>query len=725
MEQLGQLRIDIRREVAAIWQSQAAAADRYLLAADAQVRDAPGATRLAAHLVAARIKNWGQAIGVDSPEIDHPAWLWSQIDGERDFSAQWDTAYATFSDARQANDKFNAEQFIPFADFRDGSETGWTATGQGLRGGRSPSGELTITDDGDDAINSVLPAGRYTHGISQKLNGTLRSPVIPGGWRRISALVLGNRTSAFRLISNNCQLNYANYRALTFSQPAWVTFEVPRNSGALQTFAELVTKFDNPKFPDQLGTLGGDVKNDRIPWDQAAADPRSYFGIVRVVLHEQAEPPRPRLSPMTRLFAEVDSVASRADLARRYRAAISSAVEAWAQDSATDDDVYWLSWVAEHRLLDHSIAATPRLAKLVTDYRRIERERIRLPRLAAGVTDHGQGQDHALLERGHYAAPGRIVPRGYLGVLADDRPFVSTGSGRLQLAEAIATADNPLTARVMVNRVWHHLFGSGIVRTVDDFGRVGDIPSHPELLDHLATRFTKSVSDGGMGWSLKRLIREIALSQTFRMTGTPNAAAKIADPENRLLHHFPARRMEAEAIRDSILAISGRLQPELFGHSVQPFREEPNATRRLFAGPLDGAGRRSVYIKVNLMEGPRFLGSFNLPGGKITQGRRDVTNVPGQALTMLNDRFVLQQSEFWAQRLIADESGSTVARINAMFDQALGRPPTVVELERFVHFVETLTKLHHGLREPIPEQVTVWSDVAHAVFNLKEFIYIP
>ena len=281
--------------------------------------------------------------------------------------------------------------------------------------------------------------------------------------------------------------------------------------------------------------------------------------------------------------------------------------------------------------------------------------------------------DQPLLARGDARKPGALVARGYLEVL--DRPeqaFRPRGSGRLELAERIASAENPLTARVMVNRVWHHLFGAGIVRTTDDFGHVGDMPSHPELLDYLATRFIEE------GWSVKKLIRMIVLTQTFQMSSRPPDPAagrkpQIVDPENRLLYHYPARRMEAEAIRDAILTASGRLDRTRFGLSIQPYRDKANTDRRLFPGPLDGKGRRSVYIKANLMEGPKFLSAFNFPGGKVAQGRRDVTNVPAQALALMNDPFVLQQADVWAAKLVARPDASPQARLEHMFQVALAR----------------------------------------------------
>jgi hypothetical protein len=334
--------------------------------------------------------------------------------------------------------------------------------------------------------------------------------------------------------------------------------------------------------------------------------------------------------------------------------------------------------------------------------------------------DCGPGIAQSIFVRGDCTKPGEPAPRRYLEVLSkpEDR-FASGESGRRELAERIASQDNPLTARVMVNRIWHHLFGTGLVRTVDDFGRVGEQPSHPELLDYLAWRFAQQ------GWSVKRMIRFLVLTQTFQLSNRPSSLARERDPQNRLLQHYPARRMEAEAIRDSVLAASGRLDHTLYGMSIQPYREKENADRRLFPGPLDGNGRRSIYIKNNLMEAPRFLGVFDFPGGKVTQGRRDVTNVPAQALALLNDPFVLQQAEVWATRLIVRPDPSPAVRINHLFQTSLDRAASPVEMARFEQAIVQLAELHQVKREHVLKNLAIWKDVAHAMFNLKEFVYIP
>jgi hypothetical protein len=183
--------------------------------------------------------------------------------------------------------------------------------------------------------------------------------------------------------------------------------------------------------------------------------------------------------------------------------------------------------------------------------------------------------------------------------------------------------------------------------------------------------------------------------------------------------------MEAEAIRDAILTASGRLDRTLYGPSIQPYRSAENADRRLFPGPLDGHGRRSLYIKNNLMEVPHFLGAFNFPGGKVTQGRRDVINVPAQALALLNDPFVLQQAEVWARRLVSRPDATVAERVEQLFLTALGRPPSAAERQRFSQAVARLAELHQVSPDAVLTSVPVWKDLAHALFNLQELIYIP
>ena len=682
----------------------------------------------------------------DKITFENPLAPWRQIAKKMQkekatFGDAWKAARAEYQKEDAERTKFN-EQFTMASDFRNsewprwkpdvriglpplmpktGNEPSFAVGGHGLRGNPSGSGDFTVAIAGDKAVSAILPGGAYTHAFSERLNGTMRSPVLSAKNKYISFEVLGDRASAVRLVSSGCQLNYRNYRYLTKNELHWITFPIPADADSLRTYAELMTKFDNPKFPDQLGQLGSG-KDYRIPWEQAAADPRSYFGITQVVLHDLPAPPKRSLSHFEWLFMG-PPIERKEDLARRYRDLLNVAIHNWNKDQATDEDVRWLDTFLQIGFLSNRSNLTPRLEKLIAEYRKLDAE-LALPRVVLGMSESGSRYAQPIFARGDCMKPGEWIPRGFVDVLikAQGRKslgIVGAGSGRLELANAIASRDNPLTARVMVNRLWHHLFGNGLVRSVDDFGHVGELASHPELLDYLAHRFIEE------GWSMKRLIRAIVLTRAFQLAHSPSAAALEADPNNRLLSHYPARRMEAEAIRDGLLAASGRLDRTLYGLSISAYREKDYADRRLFRGPLDGNGRRSLYIKVTLMEAPKFLEVFNFPGGKVTQGRRDVTNVPAQALALLNDPFVLQQADVWSKRLIERKNDTPGERVGAMFRTAMGRDLRLDERERFTRFVTQMANLHNVAADGVHGSAVVWREVAHTMFNLQEFITIP
>ena len=216
-----------------------------------------------------------------------------------------------------------------------------------------------------------------------------------------------------------------------------------------------------------------------------------------------------------------------------------------------------------------------------------------------------------------------------------------------------------------------------------------------------------------MDWSIKKLIRALVLTRTFQLAHTPSAAALEADPLNRLLSHYPARRMEAEAIRDALLATSGRLDRTLYGPSIAAYRDKEYADRRLFRGPRDGNGRRSIYIKVTLMEPPKFLEVFNFPGGKVCQGRRDVTSTPAQALALLNDPFVLGQAAVWANKVIERKADTVATRISSMFGARPAGRRDPVEQERLERFVGQVATLHHVPESGVLTSLPVWRDVGH------------
>ncbi len=362
--------------------------------------------------------------------------------------------------------------------------------------------------------------------------------------------------------------------------------------------------------------------------------------------------------------------------------------------------------------------------RLLSSWRRereqLARQIVRKSHLAPAMLD-GSGEDDRILIRGNSSKPGDVEPRHFLTAISGDSPMsIKAGSGRLELAEAINDPGNPLTSRVIVNRLWHHLMGRGIVATVDDFGVLGQRPTHPELLDHLATQFLMN------GQSLKGLIKYIVLSRTYQLSSQADPRATEADPNNLLWHHRPPRRLQGEVIRDALLAVSGRLDRTALGPPVpihltafMDGRGRPNES-----GPLDGDGRRSVYIAVRRNFLSPFMLTFDTPVPFSTMGRRNVSNVPAQALILLNNPLVVELSRQWGERALQSVTGSgserLTERIDWMYVAGFGRPATKQESEVAVEFIRSQAA-QRGVTTADP---AVWASLAHVLVNTKEFIFL-
>lgn len=295
----------------------------------------------------------------------------------------------------------------------------------------------------------------------------------------------------------------------------------------------------------------------------------------------------------------------------------------------------------------------------------------KLPPMAIGVTDSDRPADTKIRIRGDVANLGEVVPRGFLQVMTyTTPPQIPAGqSGRLQLAQWLTSREHPLTARVMVNRIWHHLFGRGLVSTVDNFGINGDVPSHPELLDYLALRFMDQ------GWSVKRMIREVVLSRTYRLSVANQPQAEEVDADNLSLWRMNRRRLEAEVLRDSILAFNGTL--DLVPQQRSLIAEIGVGQMRYLADKVHfDSVKRSVYLPQPRLKRAEFLLLFDGADTKNVVGERERTTVPSQALYLLNSPYVLEQSRIAAQRLLNASSASDAERIDLAFRLALGRPAT-------------------------------------------------
>jgi hypothetical protein len=264
--------------------------------------------------------------------------------------------------------------------------------------------------------------------------------------------------------------------------------------------------------------------------------------------------------------------------------------------------------------------------------------------------------------------------------------------------------------------VWLGHFGSGLVRTPSDFGLRSESPTHPELLDYLATRFRDE------GWSIKKLIREIVLTEAYRMATSGDPAAKERDPLNLLWHRAMVRRLEGEAIRDALLAIAGRLDETRFGRPVPvhltAFMEGRGRPER--SGPLDGDGRRSIYLEVRRNFLSPFMLAFDAPPPASTVGRRNESNVPAQALVLMNDPLVLQQCTLWARRALEGGKLTNQERVERLYREAFCRPPSAVEAAEAAAFVAEQAEAYGaGLDDERP-----WADLCHVLVNVKEFIYL-
>ncbi|AGA31618.1 PSD1 and planctomycete cytochrome C domain-containing protein [Singulisphaera acidiphila] len=324
--------------------------------------------------------------------------------------------------------------------------------------------------------------------------------------------------------------------------------------------------------------------------------------------------------------------------------------------------------------------------------------------LAMGATDRETIGDKPLLERGEIGRPGKPVPRGFPRVvaIADAGSISSHQSGRLELARWLTHPDHPLTARVMTNRVWRHLFGVGIVSSVDNFGFSGQRPSHPELLDHLAVRL---VADG---WSVKKLVREIVLSRTYRQASTYDEKSFEADPENRLLWRSAKRRLDAEVIRDAMLLVSGELDTSrrvgsLVGKEIGDRPISLIGLDNRLPADLDASKHRSVYLPVLRDRLPDVLDLFDFAEPSLVTGDRETTNVPLQALYLMNSPFMEARAKALADRLMG-EAGDDESRIRRAFLHCYSRIPTDDEMLMATSFL-TRGKQLAGDDEKLRRQV--------------------
>jgi hypothetical protein len=335
--------------------------------------------------------------------------------------------------------------------------------------------------------------------------------------------------------------------------------------------------------------------------------------------------------------------------------------------------------------------------------------------VAFGVTE-GSPHDARIQKRGEPTTPGDEVPRRFLQVLGGAPVPRDSGSGRLALAGWLASADNPLTARVMVNRIWQHHFGRGLVATENDFGTRGQRPSHPELLDHLAHRFMTS------GWSVKAMHRAIMLSNAYRMSGSGAPSADSIDPDNALLSRFPRRRLDAEEIRDAMLAVAGTLDLSPAGpHPFPPVESWGFTQHNPFSAVYDSR-HRSVYLMTQRLARHPYLALFDGPDTNSSTARRGATTVPTQALFFMNSPFVHEQAASLTRRLLA-AGADDPARLRLAFELTLARPPSPEDGEDALAFLAAERADAPGVPASGLD-LHAWSALARTLLARNEFLFL-
>lgn len=503
----------------------------------------------------------------------------------------------------------------------------------------SKAGEFSVALEGTGIVSQIYPAGYFSNLLTTKERAVVFSNRFKceGGtlWFRVA----GNGGVKAKYVVENYPRTGTIHKAVLLSEAkdeklGWRSLDLEFWKGD-EIFLQLITSADMPAEYNK--------------------DARSWFGLTDVVITRDKNPPT----------AEV-----------RTQLSAGEVIQAWQKGTLSNSQAEALNRLVQAGMLPNQLKDIPEAAKLVARYREVE-AKLPMPTRVPGVIE-ADAKDAPLFVRGDHKQPSDIVPRRFLDAL-DPTPFNTKGSGRLQLAEHMADMkNNPLTARVIVNRLWHHVFGRGIVASVDNFGKLGDLPTHPELLDFLAQRFIDS------GGSIKAMLKLIVSSKAFQRSAQASDIALQKDPENKLLSHWSIHRLEAEAIRDSILTLTGKLEPELYGESIG-----------------NGTPRRSIYVKVIRNSLDPFLTTFDSPVPFSTRGKRDTTNVPAQSLTLLNDNNVIRWSREWALR---SSKVDAEQRVKQMFKEAFAREATADEVKQSLAYLASLQQENNARSQELAFQ---------------------
>ncbi len=623
-----------------------------------------------------------QQILKNAKNPENPFHLWKSVStkshSEKSVLKIWNEEVARWKKSEAKFQQFRSKKYFRKWDMSTADQDGWFRDGAGLAEISSLAGEFHLAESGDQLITGIYPAGVYSHLFSNKHRGILHS-------RRI--ILDGEYDLWFRTIGSGSAMN------------RYVVQNYPR-SGTIYKVGRISDgKWQWRKF--DLGYWKGDQIHLEISTaaDQAVlvtGQQRSWFGVRDVIICKKNtfDPSVTQSESLNPIFKVADNkkIDSLKDLAQVYENVLVQLIQNWKSHQITDSQALLLDQFLRSGILPNQLNRMQLVKSNIESYRKLESE-IPVPTRSPGLLE-ADSFDQPFMERGNHKNLKEPVPRRFLESI-DPTPYKTKNSGRLKLAEDLLREDNPFTSRVIVNRLWHYVFGQGIVKTTDNFGRLGEEPTHPELLDFLATKMKEDQ------WSIKKMIRFLVMSKTFQQNSIVSVQALKIDPSNQLLSHSNLRRLDAEAIRDSLLMVSGELDQSQFGPGFS----------------ANGQGKkRSVYMKIRRNSLDEFLKVFDAPVPFATKGRRDITNVPAQSLTLLNNKWVIQISEKWVENLFKKYPAlSDEDRVNFMYKQAFGAPPSHQELYESVQYLNILKKQYS-------EDVKQFAAVTHEINNTKILI---
>lgn len=597
------------------------------------------------------VAHWNSVRSIGSET--HPLGLWTALESTKpnNFEKTIKLHSEKISSLKAKNKKMisNAEFYLDLSQQTDFKK--WYSSGNGTTTSISPSGSFAIQADGQNAITGIYPAGVYSHLISDKHAAVLASANFTAS---------GNRTMV-RIAGRNSRLKVPirNYPLTQGLHP-----DLDINNEILEwKYAQRKWKFWRG---DQLHYELRTAKDTLVKLNQKD---RSWFGITNVyagneiMLNEGAS--------ILEFAQRVEEGKDRASIIRSYSKTLASLLKEWKDNAVSNKGAEFLDTFVRLNLLANKVDQLPKsLRANIEHFRKLDAE-IPIPKRAPGVLE-AEPVDQPLLVRGEYKQESNPVDRQFLEIFSSKK--YHNNSGRLELAADMVSEANTLKSRVLINRLWAYVYGRGIVSSTDNFGRLGEKPTHPELLDHLSLDFERN------GWSIKQTLRKMVTSRTFRSSSQTEIKIRDRDPNNIYLSYFSPRRLDAEVIHDSIGFVSGLKK------------------------------NRTIYSPVIRNRLDPFLATFNAPVPTATISSRNHNNVPAQSLAMLNGDIVEQAAREWSKRILQNENlKASEEKINAMFLGAYGRLATSAEMKLFLDFLESGRTEYH---------------IAHALLNSKEFIYV-